>query len=65
MTDWQLWHSPYDDPTSALSARLSVVQEQLSLALDRAPAGPLRLLSLCAGEGPGRPARAGPASAGS
>ena len=51
MTDWQLWHSPYDDPTSALSARLSVVQEQLSLALDRAPAGPLRLLSLCAGQG--------------
>ena len=51
MTDWQRWHTPYDDPTSALSARLSVVQEQLSQALDRAPFGPLRLLSLCSGQG--------------
>lgn len=51
MTDWQLWHTPYDDRTSALSARLSVVQEQLSQALDRAPSGPLRLLSLCSGQG--------------
>jgi hypothetical protein len=51
MTDWQLWHTPYDDRTSALSARLSVVQEQLSRALDRAPSGPLRLLSLCSGQG--------------
>jgi len=51
MTDWQLWHSPYDDSTSALSARLCAVQGQLSQALDRAPSGPLRLLSLCAGQG--------------
>ncbi len=51
MSDWKQWHTPYDDPASPLSARLSAVQEQLSQALDRAAPGPLRLLSLCAGEG--------------
>lgn len=51
MTDWQAWHTAYDDPTSRLSRRLAVVQRFLTQALDRRPAGPIRLLSLCAGEG--------------
>ena len=51
VTDWASWHAPYDDPDSPLSQRLREVRRQVSAALDRAPAGPLRLLSLCAGRG--------------
>lgn len=51
MTDWAAWHAPYDDPGSPLSQRLGAVRSQVALALDRAPAGPVRLLSLCAGRG--------------
>ena len=50
-THWQRWHADYADPTSAISRRLVVVQAALRDALDRAPAGPLRLLSMCAGTG--------------
>ena len=45
------WHELYDDPSSVLSGRLRLVQAQLEDALDQAPAGPIRLLSLCAGQG--------------
>ena len=51
MRDWVAWHEPYDDLSSVLSARLRLVQAQLADALDHAPAGPGRLLSLCAGQG--------------
>ncbi len=51
MTDWAAWHAPYDDPGSPLSQRLGAVRAQVARALDRAPAGPVRLLSLCAGRG--------------
>ena len=51
MRDWVAWHELYDDPSSVLSARLRLVQAQLADALDHAPAGPVRLLSLCAGQG--------------
>ena len=34
------WHEAYDDPTSALSARLKLVQAQLAGAIDHVPAGP-------------------------
>jgi hypothetical protein len=51
MTDWVAWHAEYDDPESRLSRRLVEVQRQLAGALDRAPAGPLRLISACAGQG--------------
>ena len=54
VTDWAAWHAPYDDPGSPLSQRLGVVRAQVALALDRAPAGPVRLLSLCAGQAVGR-----------
>src|SRR5215469_6346511 len=51
MRDWAAWHSEYDDPDSSLATRLALVQSHLANALTSAPAGPLRLLSLCAGEG--------------
>ncbi|MGW6199509.1 SAM-dependent methyltransferase [Kribbella sp. NPDC055110] len=49
--DWQAWHAEYDDPGSGLSRRLEAVQEQVRAALDRAPAGPVPVISLCAGQG--------------
>lgn len=48
--DWREWHKRYDDPESPFSLRLAIVQEQLRQALDRCPSGPIRLVSLCAGE---------------
>jgi hypothetical protein len=62
--DWVSWHAAYDDPSSALSARLRCVRSHLSDALDRASAGRVVLVSLCAGQGhdvvgvlPGHPRR--------
>jgi hypothetical protein len=62
--DWVAWHEAYDDPSSPLSARLRRVRWHLSRALDQAPGGPVRLVSLCAGQGhdvlgvlPGHPRR--------
>jgi hypothetical protein len=49
--DWVAWHAAYDDPSSPLSMRLRVVRGHLSRALAAAPPGPVRLLSLCAGQG--------------
>ena len=49
--DWHGWHADYDRPDSALSRRLRAVQAQVRAALDDAPPGPLRVLSLCAGQG--------------
>jgi hypothetical protein len=49
--DWVAWHAAYEDPSSALSARLRRVQAHLSDAIDRAPAGPVTVVSLCAGQG--------------
>src|ERR1700742_2284341 len=49
--DWLEWHRDYDDPGSLLSRRLELVQGHLHAELDRAPAGDIRLISLCAGQG--------------
>jgi hypothetical protein len=49
--DWLAWHEAYDRPDSSLARRLAVVRERISVALDQAPPGPLRVLSLCAGQG--------------
>ena len=51
MKDWVAWHAAYDDPMSSLAARLRRVQEHLASAIDQAPSGPIRILSLCAGQG--------------
>ncbi|MDX6353879.1 MAG: hypothetical protein QOF98_782 [Streptomyces sp.] len=49
--DWHAWHHAYDRPDSPLVRRLRSVQEQIALALDQAPPGPLRAVSVCAGQG--------------
>lgn len=49
--DWQVWHDDYERPDSSLARRLRVVQDQIRQALDTAPLGPLRVVSLCAGQG--------------
>jgi hypothetical protein len=49
--DWYDWHAPYSDPSSGLRLRLSWVQERIRAALDEAPPGPIRLISMCAGQG--------------
>ena len=49
--DWLEWHAAYDEPGSPLHRRLQLVQRRLGDALDQAPPGPLRLVSMCAGQG--------------
>jgi hypothetical protein len=49
--DWVQWHSGYADPGSVLARRLAAVQQQIRAALDAAPAGPISVMSTCAGEG--------------
>ena len=49
--NWHEWHRAYDDPTSSLSQRLRVVTAMIRSHLDSAPPGPIRVLSLCAGDG--------------
>jgi hypothetical protein len=49
--DWHGWHEHYDRPDSTLGRRLRVVRERIRLAVDAAPAGPLRVVSMCAGQG--------------
>ncbi len=49
--DWNGWHARYDDPDSPFTARLRTVQACIRAALDEAPAGPLRAVSVCAGQG--------------
>jgi hypothetical protein len=48
--DWHAWHEEYADPTSSLSRRLAEVRSQLTALLADCT-GPVRLLSLCAGDG--------------
>ena len=50
LRDYERWHERYDDPGSDLSWRLGVVRGHIRAALDRHP-GPVRALSLCAGDG--------------
>jgi hypothetical protein len=50
-TDWVAWHCDYQDPASALSRRLRVVQDQLRCTLPIRPGGPVQVISLCAGRG--------------
>ncbi|HEY3530716.1 MAG TPA: class I SAM-dependent methyltransferase [Nocardioides sp.] len=48
--DWHAWHEEYADPASSLSRRLEEVRIQLAAVLERGT-GPVRLLSLCSGDG--------------
>lgn len=49
--DWYDWHDGYQRAGSSLVRRLAVVRQCVSEALDSCPPGPLRALSLCAGQG--------------
>jgi hypothetical protein len=48
---WVEWHRAYEDPDSPLSARLRAVQDGVRAALDQCAPGPIRIVSICAGQG--------------
>jgi hypothetical protein len=48
---WVRWHRSYEDPDSSLSARLRLVQAGVRRALDDHRPGPIRVASMCAGQG--------------
>jgi methyltransferase family protein len=48
--DWEAWHRAYDGDTY-LRRRLVLVQGRIREFLDAAPPGPLRAISVCAGQG--------------
>ncbi|MCX5415522.1 class I SAM-dependent methyltransferase [Streptomyces sp. NBC_00059] len=49
--DWNSWHDRYDVADSWMARRLETVRAQIRAVLDAAPAGPLSVISLCAGDG--------------
>lgn len=49
--DWLAWHRPYEEPASPLAQRLRAVQQLIRGALHQAPPGPIRAVSVCAGQG--------------
>ncbi len=49
--DWQAWHQPYADETSALSRRLREVQRHIVAWLEQCPHEALSAVSVCAGQG--------------
>jgi hypothetical protein len=49
--DWHAWHAAYESPDSELGRRLALVQAQVRDVLDRAAPGPIRAISVCAGQG--------------
>jgi predicted RNA methylase len=54
LSHWVKWHGAYEDPASSLSLRLRTVQAMVRQALDAVSsdlAGPIRIVSLCAGQG--------------
>lgn len=51
LRDYHDWHDDYGRPGSSLHRRLLVVIDLLGVALDALPDGPVRFVSLCAGQG--------------
>ena len=49
--DYFAWHDDYAQPGSPLHLRLLVVQDLVAQALDMLPEGPVRVISMCAGQG--------------
>lgn len=49
--DWAAWHEAYDNPDTPLAQRLLAVQARIAEALDQTGPGPLRAISICAGQG--------------
>jgi hypothetical protein len=50
MSEWVEWHRGYDNG-QALGLRLGVVQDLIRSALHSRPPGPIRIISMCAGDG--------------
>jgi hypothetical protein len=50
MSEWVQWHEGYEHG-QPLALRLAVVQDLIRSALDRRPLGPIRVISMCAGDG--------------
>jgi hypothetical protein len=50
MSEWVQWHEGYE-PGQPLALRLGVVQDLIRSALDSRPPGPIRIVSMCAGDG--------------
>lgn len=48
--DWNQWHTGYETSAS-LQARLKAVSEQITIAINDCPPGPIKIISLCAGDG--------------
>ncbi len=51
MTDWMQWHEKYNNADRELVQRLVIVRQRIAEALDRSPAGSIRVASMCAGDG--------------
>jgi hypothetical protein len=51
LRDYVAWHDDYERLGSRLHLRLLVVRDLLAAALDELPEGPLRVISMCAGQG--------------
>jgi hypothetical protein len=51
MRDYVAWHDDYDLPGSRLHLRLLVVQDLIAAVLDESAPGPIRVVSMCAGQG--------------
>lgn len=49
--DWSAWHEQYEDKSSPLRHRLSVVQREIRRVLPRQLDRSLSIISLCAGQG--------------
>jgi hypothetical protein len=49
--DWHGWHTDYEDATSDLSRRLTVVQAEIRKVLPDAPTAEFNVVSICAGQG--------------
>lgn len=49
--DWFEWHAPYNDPETPLSRRLAIVKQALRKLLPDQPDKPVKLISVCAGQG--------------
>lgn len=49
--DWESWHGPYDDESSALSRRLRIIQGHISEWMDETAPAPVSVVSCCAGDG--------------
>lgn len=49
--DWLDWHAHYDTPGSGMADRLTEVRRQITAVLDASGPGPIRVVSICAGQG--------------